>query len=160
MFTWPGFSNRLIDSHIAAGHKRYYTLEEHVRYFLHWLDTLAMEYHQSQVRNNSRAVIRPRYVLLGHSIGAWLCVQALARRPSVGDNRLYDIDHASLLTPFVRRDIAMPVVAAFRLLFLLRPIVKLLVLFSAVLPRSVKHGLIKLFTGISIPTVHIVYHVR
>lgn len=150
VITWPGFSNRFIDGHIGGGHKRYYTLEEHVQWFLQWLDTLAHERHQRYLRQHhgdDTRMVRPRFILLGHSIGAWLCVQALARRPAAGEPRLYDIDHAALLTPFVRRDIPLPIVAAFRVLFALRPIVKLLIWFAAILPRSVKFALLKLATG-------------
>jgi pimeloyl-ACP methyl ester carboxylesterase len=164
VITWPAFSSRLIDAHVASGHKRYYTLEEHVSWFLSWLDTLAHEhYHRyalattsnnesihthSSNTNNNHTQQRPHYILLGHSIGAWLCVSALSRRPSQGAGpRLYDIDHAALLTPFVRRDISLPIVTAFRVLFMLRPLVKLLVCLAGVLPRSLKLALLKLFTG-------------
>jgi hypothetical protein len=52
-----------------------------------------------------------------------------------------------LLTPFIRRDIWLPTVAAFRLLFLLRPLVRLIVFGLSIVPKPIKIALLKLFTG-------------
>jgi hypothetical protein len=81
--TWAGFSNQFVARNVAAGHKLYYTLEEQVQFFIQWLDDLVNDrlrqlthVHQNGRQDSTiQRVRRPQFILLGHSIGAWLCVQ-------------------------------------------------------------------------------------
>jgi pimeloyl-ACP methyl ester carboxylesterase len=97
-----------LDSRDQSVDARVHGLHEQVPHKLALLDALAAESSGAQ------------FVLFGHSIGAWVVLQMMRARPDL------DIQHAFCGFPFLRFDLSWHQELAFRLLFLLAPLLTVL----------------------------------
>ena len=146
IITLAGFSPDCAELNAAAGAKTCFNLEEQTQFLIAYLEAVIAENQAGFAQDGKAASATkraPRLVLVAHSIGCHLSIHAAARRPDL------NIVHASLLFPFVRFDLSLPLHAAFRLLFVIHPLVRALLWLLKFLPITAKLALIRLFTGAS-----------
>lgn len=122
----------------AAAHKAFHTLEDHIAFFAAYLEDVIS-------RRRSQRQRAPRFFVAAHSIGAHITLHAMARRPDLG------IAHAVLCMPFIRFDLSFVENLAYRAIFVVLPLMRLLLKLLRFVPRRVLFFLLRAFGGLSEP---------
>jgi pimeloyl-ACP methyl ester carboxylesterase len=91
--------------------------------------------------STSTAVPPAQFVLCGHSIGAWVCMQLIEQRPDL------PVLHSVLAFPFLRFDLTRLQEWSIRLVFLLAPLILLALRLLALAPLAARKRVVAWWEG-------------
>eukprot|EP00455_Lapot_gusevi_P011136 TRINITY_DN15118_c0_g3_i3.p1 TRINITY_DN15118_c0_g3~~TRINITY_DN15118_c0_g3_i3.p1 ORF type:complete len:334 (+),score=36.18 TRINITY_DN15118_c0_g3_i3:61-1062(+) len=110
-----------------------YSLDQQIQHKMAFLDSIAASYEQKDDP--------PRFILFGHSIGSYVCLQIMKLRPDLR------VLHAFLGFPFLRFDLHPLENFKFRTMFAFQILVAGFAALLGCLPLSWRMFLVRLFTG-------------